>query len=485
MSGKEIAPSNADQPDDFSFSIPEADDPTAPTELPPQLLEFHSPSAALVNLPPTASARYLTWLVGAMTVSCIAAMSLYPLNRVVTTTGRMVPTSATLLVQPYETSIIRSIDVHEGDFVHKGQVIAHLDPTITDADVENTHLQTDEYKAAVARLTAEADGSTYTPDMSDPASVQEGATFLRRKQEFTAKMADYDHQIAAQKSTLQASEASAAMYAARAHVANSVFAMRQNLQRDHVGSRLSTLGAQDQLMEIERSQISSQQDAAGARAKIQALTAERDGYEQSWKAEIYSDLSEAQHHYQASQAEYVKDTLRKSLVVMRADRDAIVLNIAKVSVGSVMGPSDKLMTLVPYDSGLEVEAVLKGNDAGFIKQDDKAIVKFATFPFTQYGGADATVRIISADAFSSGNPGGSAGASAQNGGASSSDDGDSQMFYRVRLKIDRYTLHDVPSFFHPRPGMPVTADISVGKRTMMQYFFNRMIPMATNGMREP
>jgi len=485
MSGHELTPTNGDEPDTFSFAIPEADDPTAPTELPPQLLEFHSPSAAMVNLPPTATARYFTWLIGGLVITSVAAMSLFPLNRVVTTTGRLVPTTATLVVQPYEMSIIRSIDVHEGDFVRKGQVIAHLDPTITDADVENTRLQASEYKATVDRLMAEADGRTYTPDMADPASVQEAATFLRRKQEFDARIEDYNHQIASQQSTLQGAIASSAMYAARAKVAGSVFAMRQNLQRDHVGSRLSTLGAQDTLMEVERSQISAQQEASGARSKIDALTAERNSYAESWKAQIYSDLSEAQHHYQETQAQYSRDKLRKSLVVMRADRDAIVLNIARLSVGSVIGASDKLMTLVPYDSGLEVDATLRGADAGFIKVGDSAIVKFATFPFTQYGGAEGSVRVISADAFSTSSAsGGGAGAQATNGGGASNDD-DGGLYYRVHLRIDRYTLHGVPSFFHPRPGMPVTADISVGKRTMMQYFLNRMIPAATNGMREP
>ncbi|GBQ63745.1 major facilitator superfamily multidrug resistance transporter EmrA/FusE [Ameyamaea chiangmaiensis NBRC 103196] len=484
MSGHEIT-SSGNGPDDYSFSLPEADDPTAPTELPQELLEFHSPSAALINTPPSATARYMGWLVSAMVIASVAAMSLFPLDRVVSTTGRLTPADNSLVVQPFETSIIRSIDVHEGDYVHKGQIIAHLDPTITDADVENMRLQAAGYKAEVDRLTAEAEDHAYQPDMTNPAAVQESANYLRRKSEYDAKVSDYDHQIAGQQSALQQAVASAAMYAARARVAGSVLTMRENLQRDHVGSRLSTLSAQDQMMEIERSQISSQQEAAEARSKISALTAERDAYIQSWKADIYQALSTAQHRYQEAAADSTKATLRKSLVVMRADRDALVLSVAKLSVGSVLSTADKLMTLVPVDSGLEVEAILRGSDAGFVQLGDKAILKFATFPYAQYGGADAVVRVISADAFSSGDPNGNGGSPAATGGGSDPDSQTGQLFYRVRMRVDRYTLHGVPSFFHPRPGMPVTADIKVGKRTIMQYLFNRMIPVATDGMREP
>jgi hemolysin D len=33
--------------------------------------------------------------------------------------------------------------------------------------------------------------------------------------------------------------------------------------------------------------------------------------------------------------------------------------------------------------------------------------------------------------------------------------------------------------------MPVTADIIVGKRTMMNYFLGRTLPLAREGFREP
>jgi HlyD family secretion protein len=35
------------------------------------------------------------------------------------------------------------------------------------------------------------------------------------------------------------------------------------------------------------------------------------------------------------------------------------------------------------------------------------------------------------------------------------------------------------------PGMPTTADIKVGKRTVLQYLLGRALPVASEGMREP
>ena len=35
------------------------------------------------------------------------------------------------------------------------------------------------------------------------------------------------------------------------------------------------------------------------------------------------------------------------------------------------------------------------------------------------------------------------------------------------------------------PGMPVTADVKVGKRTILSYLFSRVLPVFMDGMRDP
>ena len=64
-----------------------ADDPFAPHDMPVALLEFHSPTLGLVNMPMTASARYIVWIVGSLVLASVAAMGLFPVNKVVTATG--------------------------------------------------------------------------------------------------------------------------------------------------------------------------------------------------------------------------------------------------------------------------------------------------------------------------------------------------------------------------------------------------------------
>jgi HlyD family secretion protein len=51
--------------------------------------------------------------------------------------------------------------------------------------------------------------------------------------------------------------------------------------------------------------------------------------------------------------------------------------------------------------------------------------------------------------------------------------------------LDQINLHNTPAGFHLIPGMPVNADILVGKRTVMAYFLGRAMPLVREGLREP
>ena len=152
-----------------------------------------------------------------------------------------------------------------------------------------------------------------------------------------------------------------------------------------------------------------------------------------------------------------------------------MLTVAKVSVGSVLQSGQQFITLVPADAPLEVEANIAGRDDGFVHVGDPVAIKFDTFPFIQYGLAYGTVRTISADSFTAQddqrNP----------TGAVPVPSNSAEPFYRARVTIDRVDLHGTPAGFRLMPGMPVTADIKVGKRTVLQYLLGRVLPVASEG----
>ena len=108
----------------------------APRPMPPALLEFESPTAALIEAPVKPAARSILWTIVSAVIASMAVAALFPIDMVVTGSGRVVSLQATNVVQPLETAIVRAINVREGQTVRAGEVLARLDPTFSGADVE-------------------------------------------------------------------------------------------------------------------------------------------------------------------------------------------------------------------------------------------------------------------------------------------------------------------------------------------------------------
>jgi multidrug resistance efflux pump len=62
-----------------------------------------------------------------------------------------------------------------------------------------------------------------------------------------------------------------------------------------------------------------------------------------------------------------------------------VQQLAVHTIGGVVTPARQLMTIVPLDSHLEVEAMVSNRDVGFLHPGEAAEIKVDTFNFTRYG----------------------------------------------------------------------------------------------------
>lgn len=451
----------------------------APTVALPALLEFHSPTAALGMVRPMHAARGLTWVVCSLVAACFTASALIPIDKVVTAAGKVVAETATSVVQPLETAIVRSIEVREGQTVRRGDVLARLDPTFATADLASLQSQVSSLDAEVERLQAEANGETYRPKDASPIAVLQGAIYAQRKAERGYKNENYTQKISSLQSQVQRAMSDKVGYGERLKIANDLEGKRLELERLQVGSQIARLESQGQRVEAQRGLANAEAQVIQAARDLQALEAERDAYNQQWRGQVSQELTEQGRKLNDAREQLNKATLRRQLVELRAEQDSTVLNIAKVSPGSVLQSGEQFFTLVPLDSPKEVEVSIPASEAGFVHPGNTVTVKFDTFPFTQYGSAEGRVRLVSADSFT-GNPD-----ERQRGAASQNAQPTGPSYYRSRITLDAIKLHDTPPNFRVGPGMAVTADVKVGERTLMSYLLSRVLPVAMDGMREP
>ena len=161
----------------------------------------------------------------------------------------------------------------------------------------------------------------------------------------------------------------------------------------------------------------------------------------------------------------------------------MVLEVAKRSVGSVIREAEPLVTLVPADVPLEVEAEIPSRDIGLVRVGDFVRVKLDAFPFQRHGTLSGEIRTISADAFTHDPTQG-----AQGGANSISPDAPrpaAGAVFRTRIRLTGTRLEAVPDGTLLSPGMVASAEIRVGTRSVLSYFLYPVIRALDESIREP
>jgi HlyD family secretion protein len=317
------------------------------------LLEFQSPTAALIAVPVPFTARLTTWLISSLVLFSLLALSVIKVDRVVTATGQLQSLSPNIVVQPLEVSIVRSVYVKEGQLVHAGDLLAQLDPTFAGDDAKSTGAQADSLQAEVERLTAELDGRPYVADSTVYGQLQ-AALYAQRQMQLQAGMEDYQQKINSLQAKAQQAGKDIASLGARLKDAQQVENMRSELERLQVGSKLNTLSARDARRQLEGQLGDAESALQGSQRDLAAMVAERDNYAHQWRVDASQQLATQGRLLADMRGQASKNNLRHQLVDLRAPQDAIVLSIAKVSVGTVMQSGAEFITMVPVDAPLEV-----------------------------------------------------------------------------------------------------------------------------------
>ncbi len=451
------------------------------------LLEFQSPSAALIAEPPPLMARLSSYIIATAILAAVGAMFIIKVDMVVVAQAVTQSADPDIVIQPLETAVVKTINVEEGQTVKKGQLLAQLDPTIAASDSTSTTAQEQSLLAQVDRMRAELSDKEYVSDGTKYSDAQ-AQMWQERHANFVSQSDSYKQKVQAARYHVEQLKADQTGYEQRLPLAQTVENKRRELARMGLDSQLDLLSAMDARVQIESSLADTRQQLQGAQHDLQGAIADLAAFVQQWYSTTSDQLATQERALSDMTGQATKNGLLYKLVQLRAPQDSVVYNISNVAVGSVLQSGAEMMRLVPVNSGLDVVGFVQGSDSGFMKTGDPCSIKFDTLPYIIYGYATGHVVSMSADSFAN-LPATQTNALPQQPTLGVSQPqalpAISPVLYKVRAKIDVLSMHNIPPTFKVVPGMPITLDVKVGKRTVLEYFFERLLPKFEEGMREP
>ena len=434
--------------------------------------EFQSDAVEIEERAPPLVAHLTLYCVMALMLAAVAWASFSHVDMIVTAPGKLVTTTPTIVVQPLETSVIREMHVKAGDVVKRGQALATLDPTFSQADVDQLRKRVSALDSAIARLAAEMNGRDFAAeDAADSDRAIQRRIFLERKAYYDASLRNYDAQIASAEVNLKTSKVEDGLLVQRLDTLNAIERIRKILADKELGSRLNLLASQDARLDVENSLSRVRGSEEDYAHRLDKVKAERHVFIDDFRRTAYQELVDARTKRDSSAEDLRKADLRRKLIVLTAPVDAVVLEIASRSVGSVAREAETLFSLVPRNVPLQAEVNVDGKDISRVAVGQLVRIKFDAFPFQKYGTESGTVRVISRDSFA----------------PEAKADRSSQMpaHYRVLVDLSGAELHGMPENFHMIPGMTVMAELNAGSRSVISYFLYPLLRGLDESIREP
>src|SRR5690606_20869567 len=301
----------------------------------------------------------VVWIIAAGFLAFLVWAHLARLDEVATGSGRVVPTMREQTIQSLEGGILSRIEVAQDDIVEPGQVLAQLDPTRSASDLEEGAARHRATLARVARLEAEVGQKplVFPGELDDHTDLlaMERRLYETRRRSLADSLDLVDDSLALIREELR---------------------IAQSLHEVGAASNVEVIRLQRQQAELElkKSDIRSEY-MVQAREELAEARKEMESLSQVVKGRGFSLES----------------------LTLRSPVRGIVKSVDISTIGGVVPPGGQVMTIIPLDDQLLIEARISPRDIAFIHPGQRATVKITAYDYSIYGGLDGVVTTISPD----------------------------------------------------------------------------------------
>ena len=429
---------------------------------------FASAALAMQQQPPPYVLRMVSLSVCAMAALSLLFASCSTMDIVVSAQGRVIPSGKSKVVQPLEPGLVCSVHVRDGQWVREGDTLLALDPTQTGADRERVQREYWEAQTDVLRFKAQLEGKfrlAASQDIPSDIVANQSVMLEGRLAEQRAKLAGLEADLVKRRSDADAIQSNITQLRNSLPLIQQKHQMREALSKTGHIAQTSVIDAKLELITAEKDLAVQTNRLSESLANYQAAVEQRTQALSEFKSRTSTELAEALKKRDVIQQEFIKTTQRHAQQTLRAPIDGIVQQLAVSTVGGVVTAAQPLLTLVPDNAPLELEAQVMNRDIGHVHVGQRVINKVETYDFTRYGFIDGEVLWVGTDAIQDPKLG---------------------LVYPVRIKLAQT---QTPHAVNGRKGlvtagMNVTADIRTDERRMISYLLTPMLRYQQESLRE-
>ena len=425
--------------------------------------EFKPTLAEIEDKPAHPLGKILFWIViGTMlffgTWVCVGKVDV-----VVSARGTVMPEGDVKVLQPLDTGVVSAILCREGDFVKKGQVLMEIDPSVTAPEFESKKKTLNFLELEQARLDSTLTGKDFSPQ----AKLHDREMIRRQRELHQSMTATLEKQLQSKKAELRRVEEE--MGAAEKERDYAKAQLELALPREKRLKAVLDIIARSEYEKVVDEILTHKNAMHQAASKMEQLTHQRDqinhdiGYiEENFRSTTLKEFADKQKQSTELHADVDKTSFKNEKQRIVSPVDGHISTLLFHTIGGVVTPAQKLMTVVPLTAPLVMKAQVLNKDIGFVKDKMPVSIKVDTFDFQKYGILQGVTRNIAKH---------------------SVDDEKLGPVFEVFITPLQTTLMVEGVETSITSGMSVTTEIKVGKRRIIEFFIYPLIKYLDEGIK--
>lgn len=405
--------------------------------------------------------RIIFWTIMAALMFTALWMYFGQVDVVITARGKVIPQGEVKVVQPLTTGVVHTILVKEGDLVRKGQVLMEIDPSQTEPELESMKANLMQVTLEIERIQA-----TLAEQLFDPKGQYDQGLIDVQLQIYQSSKQRLNDQLRVKQEQLsQVDEKKSSLIKSLIQTNYLVGMYQERLNRletvRDIVSREDFTNAETELKGAKNDAAITAHQLEEARSACQQVIEEIALLKEDERNRLLAELAEKRRDQLYLRANVEQSTFVTERQQIIAPVEGYINNLLIHTVGGVVTPAEKLISVVPVDSPLVIKALVESKDSGFVEAGMAASIKIDTFSFQKYGIIDGVVAQVARDSL---------------------EDERLGLVYEVYVDPQQLTLMVEGQQMPITIGMGVTVEVKTGMRRIIEFFIYPMIKYLDEGM---
>ncbi|MFC2428931.1 MAG: HlyD family type I secretion periplasmic adaptor subunit [Campylobacter sp.] len=399
-------------------------------------------------------------------------LGMAPLNSAAVAVGKINVVSNKKIIQHLEGGVVDKIFVKDGDVVKAGDPLVEIKNAALQSEIGIVRADYLRTSAIVSRLEAQKDDANeikFSDDIKQISGYEEVANGQISIFNEQKKLLDNEKTILKQRIKQlenQIQGAKAIMSAKKDRIASLNEEIREweRLFKEQLADKV-------RLRDLNREKTAVEGELAAGAAEIARLGVqinETQGQialrDRSFKEDILKKLEDAKIRLVDLEQRYsaLKDQSERTIV--KSPVEGSVVELAFHTIGGVIRPGERIMSIVPDDTDYVVEAKLNVVDIDTVHVGQLADIRFSAFQHKPSFVMEGKITYVSAD---------------------SVQDNAGHSYYDIKAELTPEGMKEFDrNEFFIVPGMPVEVMIKTGDRTMLEYILKPFIDMFKRAFNE-